>query len=218
MNSSIATKTSAEKRLSQKLRKKILYVCTALLVNTGIPAATAQSCGNEFECVLLTRFPYEANGVAVEQALSEFSRRTALPVRVHDGVGGTVTVRNAEGSAETFLDAVSAASDAVYWYDGVALHIETRASIRSAYTEARGFPIEQLRAEIDALGLKNEAFPLRATKDGGLIRIAGPNEYVEQVGEVVNRLVILRQSRRTDPDGDPIYLPRVYHGRNSMRQ
>lgn len=154
----------------------------------------------------------------MEQALSEFSRRTSLPVRVHDGVAGDVTVRNSEGTARTFLDTVAAASDSVYWYDGVALHIETRDSIRSVYAEARGYPIDQLNSEISSLGLRSESFPLRATRDGGLIRIAGPNEYVEQVSEVVNRLVILRQSRRTDPDGDPIYLPRVYHGRNSTRQ
>ncbi len=142
--------------------------------------------------------------------MAEFSQRTSLQVNVSTALKGAVDVRNSAGTIGSFLDQVSSKSQAVWWHDGIVLHMEPATSIASAYVDVSDISIEDLTDQIDHMGLLWEDFPIRVSGDGSMARIAGPESYIRQVSEVVERLVDMKRNR-------PVQVrrsmqPRVYLG------
>ena len=178
-------------------------------VTDGAPAI-----GTPSDELMEQSFPYEASGMDVREVLGDLSRRSGTPVMMGDGLRADVTIRNAEGSVADFLNQVSVEAGALWWFDGVAIHVERGDSIQSALVEIRGVPLETIEEQLSALGLVDMRFPIRATGDGALVRVVGPAGYVEQMSALVSALVEIEVARRSGVTDPPAaFVPRVYYGR-----
>jgi|GEM_PF-6900682 len=127
--------------------------------------------------------------------MAEFAQRTLLPVSVSDTLSGIVDVRNSSGTIGTFLNQIASKVQAVWWHDGIVLHLEPANSISSVYVDIADMPVAELEGQIADFGLGWDAFPIRISADGTLARVAGPQSYVTQVTEVIERLVEMRRNR-----------------------
>ncbi len=140
-------------------------------------------------------YPYVASNREIADVMTEFAQRTQVPVSLSDALAGPVDVRNSDGTIGSFLDQIAASSRAVWWHDGIVLHVEPATSISSAYIDVEGAEVDDLQQQIEDVGLDWGAFPIRFSKDGSIARIAGPESYVKQVSEVLERLVAIRRNR-----------------------
>ena len=175
------------------------------------PAVGARSLTDE---LMGRSFPYEASGVDVRQVLEDLSRRSGTPVLVGEGLRADVTIRNAEGSVADLLNQVAVEAGALWWFDGVAIHVERGDAIESALVEVRGVEIETILDQLAGLGLTDTRFPIRATGDGALVRVVGPAGYVQQMAAIVSALVEIEVARRSGVADPPAaFVPRVYYGR-----
>lgn len=177
-----------------KVFKPIYVVSVPILLcftfSLGARANTLESNG-----FLNVAYPYASSGMKVEEVMAEFAQRTLLPISVSEALDGLVDVRNSAGTIGTFLNQIASKVQAVWWHDGIVLHLEPANSISSTYVEISDMPIDELKGQIADFGLDWEAFPIRISSDGALLRISGPESYVSQVTEVVERLVELRRNR-----------------------
>ena len=177
-----------------KVFKPIYVVSVTILLcftlGSGAKANTLES--NSF---LDVSYPYAASDREIVEVMAEFAQRTLLPVSVSDALSGVVDVRNSSGTIGTFLNQIASKVQAVWWHDGIVLHLEPANSISSVYVDITDMPVEELEAQIAEFGLGWEAFPIRISGDGTLARVAGPESYVTQVKEVIERLVEMRRNR-----------------------
>lgn len=183
-------------------------LCTLLLSITWSLSAACNALENNG--FLDVSYPYVASDRELSEVMTEFSQRTSLPINVSEALTGSVDVRNSSGNIGSFLNQVSSKTQSVWWYDGIVLHLEPSTSITSAFVDVSDIPVEDLTGQIDEMGLLWDAFPIRFSKDGSIARIAGPNSYVTQVSEVVERLIVMQRNR---PERVRRSLqPRVYFG------
>ena len=177
-----------------KVFKPIIVVSVPILLcftlGLGARANTLES--NSF---LDVSYPYAASDMEIKEVMSEFAQRTLLPVSVSDALSGLVEVRNSSGTIGSFLNQIASKVQAVWWHDGIVLHLEPANSISSIYVDISDMPIDELKSQIDEFGLGWDAFPIRISADGSLARVAGPESYVTQVKEVIERLVEMRRNR-----------------------
>ena len=172
-----------------------IYVVSFLIL-LGFTTAFGTRCNamesNDF---LTVSYPYVASDREIDEVMAEFAQRTLLPINVSNALQGAVDVRNSGGTIGSFLNQIAAKVQAVWWFDGVVLHLEPSTSISSAYVDVEGIPTDDLKGRISEVGLGWEAFPIRFSDDGAIARIAGPESYVSQVKEVVERLVEMQRNR-----------------------
>jgi len=172
-------------------------------------------CHANAESILDTMpFPLEVADQDVSQLMREFSRRTSVMVSLNDAIRGKVTVRNSAGTVGSFLDQVAERTASVWWYDGVVVTLESRDTIQSTLVDIDGYPIDRLNGQLSEMGLAWDAFPVRATSDGVLARVAGPTAYVGQVTDVIERLVANRRER--GEGGVKASKPNIFHGGRSI--
>jgi len=191
------------------LSDPFLMVSVSILLCFTLALGTASK-ALENKDFLDVSYPYVASDRELSEVMAEFSQRTSLQVNVSTALKGAVDVRNSAGTIGSFLDQVSSKSQAVWWHDGIVLHMEPATSIASAYVDVSDISIEDLTDQIDHMGLLWEDFPIRVSGDGSMARIAGPESYIRQVSEVVERLVDMKRNR-------PVQVrrsmqPRVYLG------
>ncbi len=174
--------------------KRILVVSYSILLSFTITSNTRCNAmeSNDF---LTVSYPYVASDREINEVMAEFAQRTLLPINVSDALQGVIDIRNSGGTIGSFLNQVSAKIQAVWWYDGVVLHLEPSTSISSAYVDVEGMPADELEGRIGEVGLGWDSFPIRFSQDGSIARIAGPESYVSQVKEVVERLVEMQRNR-----------------------
>lgn len=154
-----------------------------------------------------------AAGADIQKAMSDMGRHAGFTVRIDPAVQGNVTVDNAAGSIETFLDEAMTQTRAIWWYDGVILYVEPKEGLSSALMVSQGLSLVALRKEMEALDLFDDRFPITATGDGAVIRIVGPQGYIKQVQNLADTLITSRRARTGTPEEAGLYIPRVFHGR-----
>jgi len=180
-----------------------ILLCITLALGTAGKALE----NNDF---LDVSYPYVASERELSEVMAEFAQRTSLPVNVSSALQGTVDVRNSSGTIGSFLNQISSKTQSVWWHDGIVLHLEPATSIASAYVDVSDISNSVLTGQIGEMGLLWDAFPIRFSGDGSMARIAGPESYVKQVSEVVERLVEMKRNR---PERVRRSLqPRLYFG------
>ena len=165
--------------------------------------------------VFAMRFPYQASGTAVDQVLSDVTRQAGIIIRLGDGVNGSVTIDNGDGTLIEVLEEAASQVSAVWWYDGTILHIDSDATLTTTFIDPQGLAVATIEGELRALGLYDPRFGLRSSSSGAILRVSGPQSYVDQV---VALIATLNSARRlglaiTEDDVSGLYLPRVYRGR-----
>lgn len=226
-----ATASLARAGLARRARGRAragAALLAGLLAANGLAGGVAAQVRDAGD-LLAMRFPYQASGADVEQVLSDVTRQVGIVSRLSDGVSGTVTIENGEGRLVDVLDQTASQVRATWWYDGTILHVDSDATLTTLFVDPQGLSVDAINREMEALGLYDPRFELRASSNGSILRVSGPQGYVDQVVSLVTTLNAARRlgvaaagaqaAGAAGEDGAPdpagLYLPRVYRGRPS---
>ncbi len=135
--------------------------------------------------ILEIPFPYTAANVDITRALNDVSTLSGTPVIVEPSLSGRLSVNNAKGTVATALAAVASQVPIVWWFDGVALHVEPQSNLRSAILSLGRVAPEELKAELIAMNLFDPRFPIHESSRGSFLRIVAPQGYVAEAKQLI---------------------------------
>ena len=167
----------------------------------------------EVETVLETPFPYMTMEADLREVLGDMGRRVGVTIRVNDAVRGSVSVDNADGDVGSMLDSVLSQVGATWWFDGLIFYVEPQASLQTRLMVSQGLTLREIEGEMRSLQLTDPRFPVTATADGSILRVAGPAGYVDQVVALVETLIAARRAQTGTPAELGQFRPRVFYGR-----
>ena len=177
----------------------------------ALPAqATPAGQGTQGAGPLERPFPYEATEVEIEAMLKDVTAKTGVPVILPERIRGGITLSNPQGSLRDALDAMARQGGAVWWFDGMAVHVEPAAAMVSRLIALDGFTIDELRGQMAATGLDDRQYPLRAAEGAEMVRVVGPRGYADAVAELAAHMA---QRRKPEAKAAPRALPTVIRGR-----
>ena len=157
-------------------------------------------------------FPLQASEADVRQVVSEIARRSGVGILVSDDVRGDVTIRSTDGSAADVLTEATSQVQAIWWYDGSIVHVESASRLTTVIISPNGLTLQAVQSELEALDLYDPRFPIRTSSDGSIFRVSGPEGYVSQVVALIETLAEVRRLQASGDEEFGLYLPRVYHG------
>ncbi|AGT08886.1 hypothetical protein [Paracoccus aminophilus] len=193
-----------------KLAPVFRSILLGLMMAAPLAGAQAQEPAGLAEEILDRPFPYQAKEVGIEAMLQDVTAKTGVPVILSDKIGGSVTLDNPEGRLRDALAELTGQGKALWWFDGSALHVEPPANMVSRLIGLDGFGVEALRRQLDAVGLANAQYPLRAESDAEMVRVVAPRGYAEAVAELAAHMAAARKS---DEPKKTRGLPNVIRGR-----
>lgn len=163
--------------------------------------------------VLGLPFPYEAKEVSIEAMLQDLTRKTQVPVISTKPLSGRVTISNQSGTLRDVLEALTDQGQALWWFDGSAIHLEPISSTVSQLIPLQGIRVDLLLSQLRAVGLENPQYPIRAASDAEMIRLVAPQAYVDAVSEVIATMAAARSA-----SGGRSGLPNIIRGRSIQVQ
>lgn len=161
---------------------------------------------NEMNQDLFMPFPYEAKGAAAKGVLQDIAQKSGIPVITPDNISGTVDLSNERGSVRDALDLVTAQSNAVWWFDGAAVHVEPASALVSRLIGLEGITFGQLQSQMKAVGLDDPQYPLRASSNAEMVRVVAPEGYVTAVETLAKHLASQRPTAEAPRPGLPVIL------------
>jgi type II secretory pathway component GspD/PulD (secretin) len=164
--------------------------------------------------VLSMPFPYVASETDLRDVLDALGRRLGLTVRMTEGLGGTVTIDNAQGDVRGLLREVSAQTGTIWWFDGAILRVEPADGLVTELVPTQGLDRAALERELRLLQIYDPRFAMTFGGGGAILRITGPVGYVAQVRSLVETLDATRRRRTDTPEEAGRYAPRVFYGRD----
>ena len=176
----------------------------ALMALLGMPAA-GQSLSGDGLAVLARPFPFQGSDVQISAVLQEMTQKTGVPVMTARNSGGRVSISNADGSLRSALDQVAVQGDVIWWFDGVAVHVEPSGAMTSRLIRLEGLSLDDLRQQMREIGLSDPQYPLHAGGTSGMVRIVGPQGYIDAVSELITHMADGREAPRRG-------LPRIIRG------
>lgn len=149
----------------------------------------------------------------VADVLTEFAGAVGVAIDLGEGVEGRLTNFSGRYTAQGFLDAVTARSGLVWFFDGTAIHVTGADEMKSVVIDFDRVPPDHLTAALEDLDVADPRFPLRRTA-AGIGVVTGPPRYVELVE---NTLLMLAERDDTAPVPRPTRAARsvtVVRGRD----
>jgi type II secretory pathway component GspD/PulD (secretin) len=152
-----------------------------------------------------------------QDALREFGRNIKIPVKIGPEVAGR-RIRGSmpELSAKDFLKRVCDSYGLVWYFDGAVLHISAESEVRTEVLDTGPLKFVSILRKLDALGLSDPRYTLRATRDAGVLSVSGPPSYralVKQTIEAMGKSVAPPVVQEV-PNGDEVKV-RVFRGNSS---
>lgn len=131
----------------------------------------------------------------VRDVLREMGHNLSIPVEISREVRGRVRGDIRAGSAEEFLEQISASNGLAWFFDGGGLHVTTRREITQRNFDLAGIDAQRLMENIDRSRIGS---PLRARllDEGSTLQAWGPPAWIDSVAQQVERL---RQPAPRDP-------------------
>ncbi len=204
---------SADHRLQVLLfSKQRLLHCQSLILLAFFVLAH-QAHGQSLDEKLDRSFPFASSNLEISRLLDEFSRRNALPLQVSEGLSGSVSIRNKDGTGRSFLDQLSARVNATWWHNDVIVFIEPVASIKSKNFDLGEVPFDILTKELKTMGLSKDQYPVSATQIGSLVRVSGPTEYLSNVEDFIDDLKTAHVEELS-PVAVKATQPKIYFGQS----
>jgi type III secretion protein C len=133
------------------------------------------------------KFTYRADGKKLSEVLQDFAAAQSVPVVIDSGVEGTVNGQF-NGTAESFLKAMSKTYGLIWYFDGVTLFIYPSRAMTSRVFRMRGFDRDQIRDMLTSFGLGDARFPLRFNDADQTLLAYGPPRHIELVQTVIDTL------------------------------
>ncbi len=133
------------------------------------------------------KFTYRAEGKKLAEVFQDFAGSQSVPVVVEPGVEGMVNI-NFNGSASSFLKAVSKTYGVIWYFDGVTLYVYPSSAMQSQMFRMQGFDKEQVREMLTSFGLGDGRFQLRYNEAEKTMLVYGPPRHIELVSAVIDNL------------------------------
>lgn len=183
----------------------LLSLSTAHVMAQGVGA---QGAGwTDPQLILQRPFPYQTRDADIRDVLQEMMQRVQVPAIAADGVSGRVSLLDPDSSLQDALDAIAGQSNAIWWFDGGAIHLEPADSLDSRLIPLDGISPEDLQREMQETGLAQRRFPLRPGRD--TLRVIGPRGYTDAVADLASHMAARRKAAQ-DPQGGTL---RIIRGR-----
>jgi len=133
------------------------------------------------------KFTYRAEGKKLPEVFQDFAASQSVPVVIEPGVEGMVNI-NFNGSANSFLKAVSKTYGVIWYFDGVSLYVYPSSAMQSQMFRMKGFDKEQVREMLTSFGLGDSRFQLRYNEAEKTMLVYGPPRHIELVSAVIDNL------------------------------
>lgn len=135
-----------------------------------------------------TSYDYVVLDQDIRDALTEFGRNLGVPVVLSDAVKGRVRGRVEAKYAGEFLERLAGANGLTWYFDGSVLHISADTEFATRVIDAGKLSGGAVSARMGELGLADERFSVRSSRDGRVITASGPPAYVTAVDQLVQRM------------------------------
>ncbi len=123
----------------------------------------------------------------VRDVLREMGHNLSLPVEISHEVRGRVRGDIRAGTAEEFLERISAANGLAWFFDGSVLHVATRGEMSQRRFELDGIDSQQLMENIEASRI-GTPLRVRLVDGGSTLQAWGPPAWIDNVARQVERL------------------------------
>ncbi|MFQ3786218.1 hypothetical protein [Halomonas sp. A29] len=137
----------------------------------------------------------------VRDVLREMGHNLSLPVEISREVKGRVRGDIRAGSAEEFLERVSAANGLAWFFDGGVLHVATRGEMTQRRFELNGIDSQRLMEDIERSRV-GSPLRVRLVDGGSTLQAWGPPAWIDNVARHVERL---RQPTPRGPSGVRVF-------------
>lgn len=124
----------------------------------------------------------------IRVALTEFGRNLGMPVVLSDVVKGRVRGRIEARQAGEFMERLASANGLTWYFDGSILHVSADTEFVTRVLDAGRLSGEAVEKRMHELGLADERFSVRGSRDGNVITVSGPPAYVAVVDQLVQRM------------------------------
>jgi type III secretion protein C len=150
----------------------------------------------------------------LREVLSEFGRNVRVPMKVSDGIAGR-RVRNdlAVAAPRDFLQRLCDSYGLVWYFDGAVLHVSDESEVRTELLNIGAVTSETLVLRLNALGVADSRYAIRASGANGVISVSGPPPYLSMVKKTVAAIEKSVAPRPVQEviDGDTLKV-RVFRG------
>ncbi|MFV0385998.1 hypothetical protein [Paracoccus sp. (in: a-proteobacteria)] len=140
--------------------------------------------------------------------LQDLAQKTDVPVIASAALQGTVSLSNPDGTVGDVLDTLSRQGHLVWWFDGIAIHVEPPADMVSRLIALDGVSVGALRQQMEEVGLADPKYPILAGSGAQMVRVVSPKGYADAVDELAKHMSAVRKEAQTE-EGD---LPRIIRG------
>ena len=133
-------------------------------------------------------FQYVAVDQGLRDVLHELSAAAAVPIDVSDAVRGQVRGRWPEMPAGEFLDQLARTYALEWYFDGSLLSVSALSEDETRMLPLHGVELERLRHGLEAAGLMDQRFGLRAGPAAGVALVSGPPRFTALVQQSLDAI------------------------------
>ena len=133
-------------------------------------------------------YAYTVLDESLRDVLRQFGANTGLRVTISDAVQGRVRGRREPLPPAEFLDRLAMDFSFDWYYDGHMLYVSAHSESAVKLVPLGAARFADLRSNLDALGIADRRFALRAAPQSGKVLVGGPPRYVELVEQVAQTL------------------------------
>ena len=189
-------------RIGGRVRPVALALAALTLVAGGAGAATLR--------MPSTPYGYTVIDQDLAAALQEFGSNLKVKVNVSPEVKGRIQGRMPEGTAQDFLDRLSANYNLEWYYDGSVLSVTSARENRTQLLVLSPIGFDRLKSALDALQIADARFPIRPAPGNGVVMVSGPPRYVALVEQTLAGLVAEEQARpKPSAEAPKVTAPKV---------
>ena len=124
----------------------------------------------------------------LRDVLTEIVQQAGLPSHVSDAVHGRVRGRLPSASLAATLNRLGRTYGFDWYFDASAVWISATSETKEQMIPLQSIDLSHLEQTLDALGISDPRWPLRASTDGKLVVFDGPVRYVDLVAQTIASL------------------------------
>src|SRR5262249_11295958 len=115
-------------------------------------------------------------------------------------------------TAREFLDALCENYGLVWFFDGAALHVNAKTEVRAELVSIGRMPPGEVAEKLNALGISDTRFPVRATEDTGVVSVSGPPPFLSLARQALTALARRFPGPAREEGGSDDIKVRVFRG------
>lgn len=130
---------------------------------------------------------FHAEDYSLSKLLAEFAAKQGVGAKVSERLTGSVTGDIIFSDPKEFLELIGRTHLLNWYFDGVSAYFYPIDEMHSRLLPLDNVNDEQLRNTMKKLGLFDERFEWLVTDDGNLLKVQGPDMYLDQISSILDR-------------------------------